>query len=83
MTNHLLVCVNSVDLDTTDHGKKTIATVELPGIQKGDIKIEVHDNSDDLWGGKDAEPQGGGCDDVATPLAILSSKPELELPSHR
>ena len=34
---------NSVDLDTIDNGKTAIATFELPGVQKSDVKIEVHD----------------------------------------
>jgi HSP20 family protein len=33
----------SVDLDTIDNGKTAIATFELPGVQKSDVKIEVHD----------------------------------------
>lgn len=32
----------SVDLDTDDNGRTVVATFELPGVEKNEIKIEVH-----------------------------------------
>jgi HSP20 family protein len=34
--------MNSVDLDTDDDGNRVVATFELPGLQKSEVKIEVH-----------------------------------------
>lgn len=50
-----LTAIRQPALDITDEGDKFVATIELPGLKKEDIKISVNENSLEVSAEKKAE----------------------------